>query len=152
MSDLSELYQEVILDHNRRPRNFHQLAGANRTAEGYNPLCGDQLTVYMYLEDEVIKDSTCFYPATLNDTEVLNKRGGRCRQGGEDIPALLAGSGENRAQGGKGLGPSVRAEASGDFLSDFHHPQIPFRLIVREGHGGIREESQGIRFVVAEAA
>jgi nitrogen fixation NifU-like protein len=56
MSDLSELYQEVILDHNRRPRNFHKLEGANRTAEGYNPLCGDQLTVYARLEDEVIRD------------------------------------------------------------------------------------------------
>ena len=56
MSDLSELYQEVILDHNRRPRNFHRLEGANRTAEGHNPLCGDQLTVYARLEDEVIRD------------------------------------------------------------------------------------------------
>ncbi len=56
MSDLRELYQEVILDHNRRPRNFHKLEGANRTAEGYNPLCGDQLTVYLRLEDGVIRD------------------------------------------------------------------------------------------------
>src|SRR5215831_17312573 len=56
MADLSELYQEVILDHNRRPRNFQQLAGANRTAAGHNPLCGDQLTVYVYLEDEVLRD------------------------------------------------------------------------------------------------
>jgi nitrogen fixation NifU-like protein len=55
MSDLRELYQEVILDHNRRPRNFQKLDGANRTAEGYNPLCGDQLTVYLRLEDGVIK-------------------------------------------------------------------------------------------------
>jgi nitrogen fixation protein NifU and related proteins len=56
MSDLSELYQEVILDHNRRPRNFHKLQGANRTAQGHNPLCGDQLTVYARLEDELIRD------------------------------------------------------------------------------------------------
>ena len=56
MSDLRELYQEVILDHNRRPRNFQKLDGANRMAEGYNPLCGDQLTVYLRLEDGVIKD------------------------------------------------------------------------------------------------
>ena len=47
MSDLSDLYQEVILDHNRRPRNFHALAGASHTAEGYNPLCGDRLTLYL---------------------------------------------------------------------------------------------------------
>ena len=56
MSDLRELYQEVILDHNKRPRNFQKLDGANRTAEGYNPLCGDQITVSLRLEDDVIKD------------------------------------------------------------------------------------------------
>jgi nitrogen fixation NifU-like protein len=56
MSDLRELYQEVILDHNKRPRNFQKLEGANRTAEGYNPLCGDQITVYLSVEDDVIKD------------------------------------------------------------------------------------------------
>lgn len=46
MSDLSDLYQEVILDHNKRPRNFEAMAGA-RCLEGYNPLCGDRLTVYV---------------------------------------------------------------------------------------------------------
>ena len=56
MSDLRELYQEVILDHNKKPRNFHKLEGANRTAEGYNPLCGDQFTVYLQLEDDVIRN------------------------------------------------------------------------------------------------
>ena len=56
MSELSELYQQVILDHNKKPRNFHKLETANRSAEGYNPLCGDQLTVYLQLEDEVVKD------------------------------------------------------------------------------------------------
>lgn len=56
MSELSELYQQVILDHNKKPRNFHKLETANKTAEGYNPLCGDQLTVYLLLEDEVVKD------------------------------------------------------------------------------------------------
>jgi nitrogen fixation NifU-like protein len=56
MSELDELYQEVILDHNRSPRNFHALAGANRKAQGYNPLCGDQVTVYVKLADETIED------------------------------------------------------------------------------------------------
>ena len=56
MSDLRELYQQVILDHNKKPRNFRKLERANRTAEGFNPLCGDQLTVYLELEDEVVKD------------------------------------------------------------------------------------------------
>ena len=56
MSELSELYQQVILDHNKKPRNFRKLDTANYTAEGYNPLCGDQLTVYLNLEDDLVKD------------------------------------------------------------------------------------------------
>ncbi len=56
MSEISELYQQVILDHNKKPRNFHKLETANRVAEGFNPLCGDQFTVYMQLEDGVVKD------------------------------------------------------------------------------------------------
>ena len=51
MSELSELYQQVILDHNKKPRNFRKLETANHTAEGYNPLCGDHLTVYLNVED-----------------------------------------------------------------------------------------------------
>ncbi len=56
MSELRELYQQVILDHNRKPRNFRKLERANRTAEGYNPLCGDQVRVYLAVEDGVIRD------------------------------------------------------------------------------------------------
>jgi nitrogen fixation NifU-like protein len=51
MSELRDLYQEVILDHNRRPRNFGPLPAANRQAEGYNPLCGDKVTVFLDVED-----------------------------------------------------------------------------------------------------
>jgi nitrogen fixation NifU-like protein len=56
MADLSELYQEVILDHNKKPRNFCVLEQANRRQEGYNPLCGDQLTLYLQLDGDVVKD------------------------------------------------------------------------------------------------
>jgi nitrogen fixation NifU-like protein len=56
-SDLSELYQEVILDHYRNPRNHRELPDANRTAEGYNPLCGDRLTVYLRMGGETIEDA-----------------------------------------------------------------------------------------------
>ena len=55
MSELSELYQQVILDHNKKPRNFGRLEGASQTADGYNPLCGDQLTVYLQLADERVE-------------------------------------------------------------------------------------------------
>jgi nitrogen fixation protein NifU and related proteins len=50
MDDLRDLYQEVILDHNKRPRNFGALAGANRSAEGHNPLCGDRVTVFLEVD------------------------------------------------------------------------------------------------------
>jgi nitrogen fixation NifU-like protein len=55
MSDLRELYQQLILDHSKKPRNFRILEGANRTAEGHNPLCGDQITLYLRVEDDVIR-------------------------------------------------------------------------------------------------
>jgi len=56
MSELTDLYQEVILDHNRRPRNFRVIAAASRRQEGYNPLCGDRLTVYVSLDGDRISD------------------------------------------------------------------------------------------------
>ena len=56
MSDLSNLYQEVILDHNKRPQNFYKLESANRVAEGHNPFCGDRFTIYLKLEEDVIRD------------------------------------------------------------------------------------------------
>jgi nitrogen fixation protein NifU and related proteins len=56
MSELRELYQEVILEHSRKPRNFHALENANHKAEGFNPLCGDHFTVYVQLENGAIKD------------------------------------------------------------------------------------------------
>ena len=54
MSDLTDLYQEVILDHNRRPRNFEALEDADRSLEGYNPLCGDRMTIYVKLNGDTI--------------------------------------------------------------------------------------------------
>jgi nitrogen fixation NifU-like protein len=54
--DLRDLYQEVILDHNRHPRNFRVLPEANCTAEGYNPLCGDRVEVYLRVEDERVQE------------------------------------------------------------------------------------------------
>src|SRR5208283_323694 len=56
MDDLGELYQEVILEHNKAPRNFRRLESANRQAEGYNPLCGDRCTVYIDYEGDAIRE------------------------------------------------------------------------------------------------
>lgn len=112
MTDVSELYQEVILDHNRAPRNFRPMPGASREAEGYNPLCGDQLKIWVKLEGDRIADvsfqgSGCAISkasASLMTTVVKGKtRGEAARifasfhrmvtgEGGsaDDLPAKLA--------------------------------------------------------------
>lgn len=56
MTDLQDLYQDLILDHGRRPRNFKPLEDANRSAEGYNPLCGDKVKIYIKMDGDVVKD------------------------------------------------------------------------------------------------
>lgn len=56
MSELRELYQEMVLDHNSRPRNFRKLEGATHQSEGFNPLCGDRITLYLQMEGDLIED------------------------------------------------------------------------------------------------
>ena len=56
MSDLNELYQEILLEHNSKPRNFRKLDRANHTADGFNPLCGDRISLYLQIEDGIIID------------------------------------------------------------------------------------------------
>ena len=56
MSELSELYQQVILDHNKKPRNFRKIEPATHIAEGHNPLCGDQLTIYLDMANDEVND------------------------------------------------------------------------------------------------
>ena len=55
---IDDLYQETILDHSKRPRNFHGMQDANRRAEGYNPLCGDKLRLYLKVENDVVQDAS----------------------------------------------------------------------------------------------
>jgi nitrogen fixation NifU-like protein len=80
-SDLLDLYQEVILDHNKRPRNFGRLEGATHSAVGHNPLCGDRLTVYLDSDGETVRDvrfegSGCAISTASASlmTEVVKKR------------------------------------------------------------------------------
>jgi nitrogen fixation NifU-like protein len=58
MDELSDLYQQLILDHNRRPRNRRRMEDPTARAEGYNPLCGDRVTVYLHVEDGVVTDAS----------------------------------------------------------------------------------------------
>ena len=60
MSDLRELYQTTILDHNKKPRNFHKPDGANREANGWNPLCGDKVTIYLDVDDDGVVQEVGF--------------------------------------------------------------------------------------------
>lgn len=56
MSELEELYQEIVMEHNRQPRNFREPAGANRRANGFNPFCGDMVTLFLEVDDDMIAD------------------------------------------------------------------------------------------------
>lgn len=58
MNELRDLYQETILDHNKRPRNFHKMEQCSCYAEGFNPLCGDQLELFLQVENNIIKDAS----------------------------------------------------------------------------------------------
>src|SRR5438128_1437902 len=93
MSELSELYQAVILDHNKKPRNFHKLENANRTAEGFNPLCGDHLNVYLHVEDDQVKE------VSFEGSGCVRKRSEGFR------PRLVIRAVESWRINGSGIGP-----------------------------------------------
>jgi nitrogen fixation NifU-like protein len=97
MGDLRELYQEVIIDHGKRPRNFGSLEGASHRADGYNPLCGDRMTLFVKLEDGVVQDvrfegSGCAISTASSSmlTEILkDKTEAEARQLAKDFVALV---------------------------------------------------------------
>jgi len=99
MSELDELYQEVILDHNKSPRNFRAMADASGSAEGYNPLCGDQVTVYVKLDGGVIKDvsfqgSGCAISkasASMMTAELKGKTEAEAKELFENVHKMLTG-------------------------------------------------------------
>jgi nitrogen fixation protein NifU and related proteins len=109
MSDLDDLYQEVILDHNKSPRNFRAMAEANRKAEGYNPLCGDHVTVYVRLEDGLIKDisfegSGCAISkasASLMTAELKGKSEADAHQLFDSVHMMLTGDTNAESAAGK---------------------------------------------------
>jgi nitrogen fixation NifU-like protein len=112
MSDLQELYQSVILDHNRKPRNFGALDGANRGADGRNPLCGDEVHVSLVVDDDVIREvkftghgcAISKASASLMTAAVKGKSRADVEALFERFHALVLGKDEN---GGKDLGQLV---------------------------------------------
>ena len=109
MSDLRELYQQVILDHNRRPRNFRRLANPNRTAEGYNPLCGDRIALELSVEDGVVKDAAfqgagCAISkaaASMMTASVIGRSEGEVSALFHRVHAMLTGPGDVDTEVGK---------------------------------------------------
>jgi nitrogen fixation protein NifU and related proteins len=99
MSELDELYQEVILDHNKSPRNFREMEDANRRSEGYNPLCGDHVTVYVNFSDGVIRDisfkgSGCAISkasASMMTTELKGKSAAEAERLFDNVHKMLTG-------------------------------------------------------------
>ena len=111
MSELDDLYQEVILDHNKSPRNFRAIADADRKAEGYNPLCGDQVTIYLKMEDGTIQDisfqgSGCAISkasASLMTAELKGKTAAEAQRLFDRVHQMLTGE-HNDQKNGQQLG------------------------------------------------
>lgn len=109
MAELEDLYQEVILDHNKSPRNFRVIENPDRRAEGFNPLCGDHVTVYLRLRDGLIEDisfqgSGCAISkasASMMTAELKGKRESDAEELFDKVHKMLTGDG---ADGGQRLG------------------------------------------------
>ena len=107
--ELADLYRDVILDHNRSPRNFRRIEPATHTAQGFNPLCGDKLTVYLQVDDDKISDiafegSGCAISvasSSLMTEAVKGKTEEEARALFDQMHALLAGTGDKAETLGK---------------------------------------------------
>ena len=112
MSDLRDLYQEVILDHGKRPRNFRKLEAPSHSADGYNPLCGDRVTVGLVLDGNVIRDLTfqgkgCAI-STASASMMTEALKGRTLEEAEELfgrfHTMITGSAEHAAEVAPGMG------------------------------------------------
>jgi SUF system NifU family Fe-S assembly protein len=132
MSDpLRELYQEVIVDHGKRPRNFRRVEAPSRSAEGFNPLCGDQLRLELRLADGVIEDIAfqgqgCAISQASASLLTLAVKGMRQEQALELFARVHAGGGARQAGGaGRGLGVPAAGQVRRPGLA--HPAQRPRR-------------------------
>jgi nitrogen fixation NifU-like protein len=144
MVDLQELYQQVILDHNRSPRNFHEIPDANRTADGDNPLCGDQITLWVKVAGDVIEDvgfqgkgcAISQASASLMTTVVKGKTVAEAERLFERFHAMVAGSGE--ADRGE-LGKLLAFAGVREFPSRVKCANLPWHTLhAALGNGGAR--------------
>jgi len=117
MSELNQLYQRVILDHNKNPRNFYKPDGSNRKAEGYNPVCGDQITIHARLDGGMVREigfqgSGCAISrasASLMTEAVKGKNRSETQTIFESLQRMLSGAGfESDEPGGLNALSGVR--------------------------------------------
>ena len=111
MADLRELYQEVILDHSKRPRNFRKMEAADRKAEGFNPLCGDRVTVFVQMEDGRVQDisflgSGCAI-STASASMMTERMKGKTTDEAEAIFSLFHGLLTGQVRDQTGAGPEL---------------------------------------------
>lgn len=126
MNELQELYQEIILDHNKRPRNFRQLENVTHLAQGHNPLCGDELTIYLRLSNGTIEDVSfqgegCAISkasASLMTSQVKGKSTDDARREISQVVNMLTASEE----------PKIEFEEMGDLASLSGIRQFPVRV------------------------
>lgn len=109
MNDLNELYQQLIIDHSRSPRNFGELSGANRIHEGYNPVCGDRLTLYIRMTGDVVEQvrfqgggcAISMASASLMTEMLLGKRRGELKALFSEFQQLVTGKIDSSKRLGK---------------------------------------------------
>src|SRR4029450_11059589 len=145
MSELDELYQEGILDHNRSPRNYRVMANANRKAQGYNPLCGDHVTVYLNLEEGVIKDisfegSGCAISkasASLMTAELKGKTEAEAKELFDNVHKMLTGeANKNRQPGEPGGAQPAILSGVGKFPAPVKGPRLAWHTVNSALKGG----------------
>lgn len=145
MSDLSELYQEVILDHNKRPRNFRKMEDANRSAIGRNPLCGDTVRVFLRVENGKIEDVSfegagCAISkasASLMTTELKGKTEAEAEIIFEDFHKLVTGE---SVQGEEQLGKLAVFSGVQDYPARVKCASLAWHTV----HAALKSEDQPV--------
>ena len=149
MSDLRELYQEIVLDHSKRPRGFGKLEGATHRAQGYNPLCGDQMKLYLDVEDGMIKDAAfqgkgCAISkasASLMTAAVIGKPVDEAEALFRRVHAMLTGdatASRDTSNDGDGLGKLAVFAGVREFPSRIKCASLPWHTL-RAALSGARE-------------
>jgi nitrogen fixation protein NifU and related proteins len=110
MSELRDLYQEVILEHAKSPRNYHVLAAPDYKAEGFNPLCGDRCTVYLSMNGDIIQD--------------IGFQGSGCAISRASASMMTQSLKGKTAEEAKGLFQTFHGIVTGENAANGHHPEI----------------------------